>query len=66
MIIIYKQLIFRGVSSIIGPPIAGAVYESTESYNISFFLAGGFLLIAAIFSVIADIVRRTEDKENKT
>merc|ERR1719234_2680775 len=37
---------FRGAASIVGPPIAGAVFEATQSLNISFFLAGSFLLAA--------------------
>lgn len=53
---------FRGASSIIGPPIAGAVYEATQSYNVSFFLAGGFLMAAGFTSLLADIIRRRERK----
>jgi len=51
---------FRGAASIVGPPIAGAVYESTQSYSISFYLAGGFLLAAGLTSILADLVRRRE------
>jgi MFS family permease len=51
---------FRGAASIVGPPTAGAVYEATHSYSISFYLAGGFLLAAGVTSVLADIVRRSE------
>ena len=58
MILCFDMIIHRGVSSIIGPPIAGVVYELTLSYNISFYLAGSFLMVAALFSITADIVRR--------
>ena len=51
---------FRGISSIIGPPLAGVVYELTLSYDISFYMAGSFLLVAAVFSILADIVRRVD------
>jgi len=51
---------FRGAASIVGPPTAGAVYEATLSYSISFYLAGGFLLAAGVTSILADIVRRRE------
>ena len=51
---------FRGAASIVGPPTAGAVYEATHSYSISFYLAGGFLLAAGVTSILADIVRRRE------
>jgi MFS family permease len=49
---------FRGAASIVGPPIAGAVFEATASLNISFYLAGSFLLAAAVTSMLADLVRR--------
>ena len=51
---------FRGAASIVGPPIAGAVYEATQSYNISFYLAGSFLMAAGLTGVLADIVRRRQ------
>ena len=57
----------RGISSIIGPPLAGVVYELTSSYDISFFLAGSFLMVAALFSISADIVRQcgsSKDQED--
>jgi len=52
--------VFRGAASIVGPPLAGAVYEATHSYSVSFYLAGSFLLLAAGFSILADIFRRKE------
>lgn len=51
---------FRGAASIVGPPIAGAVFQATNSLNISFYLAGGFLLAASVTSCLADVVRRRE------
>jgi len=50
--------VFRGVSAIIGPPLAGVVFEQTLSYNISFYLSASFLFLAALFSIAADSVRR--------
>ena len=47
-------------ASIVGPPTAGAVYEATLSFSISFYLAGGFLLAAGVTGILADIVRRRE------
>jgi len=60
-------VVFRGISSIIGPPLAGVVYELTSSFDISFFLAGSFLMVSALFSISADIVRRcgsSKDQED--
>jgi len=55
---------FRGAASIVGPPIAGAVFEATSSLNISFYLAGSFLLAAAVASMLADVVRRCDAKSS--
>merc|ERR1719234_2826162 len=55
---------FRGAASIVGPPIAGAVFEATSSLNISFYLAGSFLLAAAVASMLADMVRRCDAKSS--
>jgi len=35
----------RGVSSVLGPPLAGAMFARTGSYDASFFLGGGLFLI---------------------
>ena len=56
--------VFRGVSSIIGSPLAGAMYEWSQSYDISFYLAATFLLMAAMFSVAADLVRRWQESRD--
>ena len=53
-------IMFRGIATIMGPPIAGMVYEAAQSYSASFFVSGSFLLVAGVISVIADVVRRRE------
>ena len=51
---------FRGAASVVGPPLAGAVFESTQNYSVSFWLAGGFLLAAGVTSALAGLARRRE------
>ena len=51
-------VLFRGFSSLIGSPAIGAVYDATESYELSFYIAGGFLMVAAGISCIADFLHR--------
>jgi len=53
-------IMFRGIATILGPPIAGMVYEAAKSYSASFFVSGCFLLVAGVISFIADVVRRRE------
>ena len=43
-------VLFRGASSMLGTPVAGSVYDATQSYNFSFFMSGGFLIAAAVVS----------------
>ncbi len=51
---------FRGGSAMLGPPLAGAVFEATSSFMYSFIMAAGFFLAAGIFSFAADLLRRRE------
>ena len=51
-------VLFRGVSSMIGPPVAGAVYDASKSYDASFYMAGAFLMLAAAVSGLADVANR--------
>jgi MFS family permease len=39
---------FRGTAAVLGPPIAGAVFESTQSFTASFLMAGGFFLASGL------------------
>ncbi|XP_014662716.1 PREDICTED: monocarboxylate transporter 13-like [Priapulus caudatus] len=40
--------LFRGISGIFGPPLAGFVYDVTKDYNTSFILAGASLTMAGL------------------
>lgn len=55
--------LFRGSSSMIGPPISGMVFEATKSFDISFYASGGFLLIAALTSCLVDVLKRRKQKK---
>ena len=50
---------FRGVTSIVGPPLAGFVFDVTQSYDISFFMAGSSLILASLISFGAQIIQKT-------
>lgn len=41
-------IFFRGISSIIGPPLAGLLYELTNSYTGVFATAGLLILISSL------------------
>ena len=42
-----------GITLIIGPPLAGFLYDWTESYHISFYVAGAVLVFSTTFSCMA-------------
>lgn len=50
--------LFRGFSSMIGPPINGWIFESTTDYNTCFTVSGGFLLLAGLISCVVDVLKR--------
>ena len=56
-------VLFRGVSSMVGPPVAGSVYDATQSYDASFYMAGVFLMIAAVVSVSAQVLHKKRKTE---
>ncbi|KAJ8969485.1 hypothetical protein NQ317_011491 [Molorchus minor] len=46
-------ILFRGAAAIVGSPLAGALYDATKSYEVSFYFAGGCFAISALTSFIA-------------
>nr|CAD7574695.1 unnamed protein product [Timema californicum] len=51
-------ILFRGAAAIVGTPLAGAVYDATQSYSASFLIAGGFFLISTATSFMAPGIKR--------
>ena len=49
----------------VGPPVAGAVYDATQSYDISFYMAGGFLILASLISFAAQILQKKKKVSEK-
>lgn len=44
-------LLFQGVSSLVGSPIAGIIYDQTQSYTVSFISSGLMMIIAALVAL---------------
>ncbi|XP_069697848.1 monocarboxylate transporter 14 isoform X3 [Periplaneta americana] len=51
-------ILFRGGAAILGSPLAGAVYDATNSYDIPFYMAAAFFGLSAITSFIAPLMKR--------
>lgn len=51
-------ILFRGAAAIVGTPLAGAIYDATNSYDIPFFAAGVLFGLSAITSFLAPVAQR--------
>ncbi|XP_063225633.1 monocarboxylate transporter 7 isoform X2 [Bacillus rossius redtenbacheri] len=51
-------ILFRGAAAIVGTPLAGAVFDATQSYSLSFLIAGLFFLVSTATSFMAPGVKR--------
>jgi len=57
-------LMFQGIASLVGPPIAGWLFDMTGSYNPGFYLSGSNIAISGLMLfVIPYVQRRCERKE---
>lgn len=45
-------LLVQGIANLVGPPIAGWGYDLTGTYDLSFFLAGGFIIVSGCLLMI--------------
>ncbi|CAD0254279.1 unnamed protein product [Spodoptera exigua] len=66
-------LLIQGVANLIGPPLAGWVYDVTGSYDLSFYLAGVFIGVSGLVLFVSPLLRcikyctkRPADTENKS
>lgn len=51
-------LMFQGIATLIGPPIAGWLYDGTGSYDVSFIVAGVVVAISGLMLYFIPLVRR--------
>ncbi|KAL4220520.1 Mct1p [Mactra antiquata] len=61
-------LMFQGFATLIGPPIAGWLYDGTGSYDVSFIVAGVIVAISGLMLYFIPLVKRfiNKDKGNST
>lgn len=64
-------MLFQGLAAVIGAPIAGAMFDATQSFDYSFYFAGGLITLSAILCYPLTIVnnwekRRAAENETKT
>ncbi|XP_060083563.1 monocarboxylate transporter 9-like [Ylistrum balloti] len=51
-------MIFTGLGTLVGPPIAGFIVDGGGTYETSFTLAGCCILLAAVFGIAAEVFRK--------
>lgn len=51
-------ILFRGFAAIIGSPLAGAVYDATQTYDLPFYMAGALFALSTIASFMAPCLKR--------
>ena len=57
--------LFRGLTTLMGPPLAGAIYDWTKNYDISFYVAGGSFVLASLISFGAQLLHSIKNKNKK-
>lgn len=55
-------MLFQGLAAVVGTPIAGALYDATQSYDYSFYFAGILITISAILCYPLKPINRWEKK----
>lgn len=58
-------ILFRGAAAIVGSPLAGAIYDATQTYSIPFFVAAGLFALSAITSFAAPCLKRFTPEEQQ-
>ena len=56
--------LFEGIAALIGSPVCGKIYDVAGSYDIPFYVAGAFFLLAGSFSLVAQLVHRKKMNKN--
>ncbi|XP_076223668.1 monocarboxylate transporter 5 isoform X3 [Nomia melanderi] len=51
-------LLFQGFASLLGPPIAGCLYDALETYNPGFFTAGAMITISGLILFFIPLIKK--------
>ncbi|XP_004930921.1 monocarboxylate transporter 12 [Bombyx mandarina] len=56
-------LLFQGVASLIGPPLAGRLYDATQSYGPAFYVAGGTISLSGLILFFIPMINRRQSNK---
>ncbi|XP_011873565.1 PREDICTED: uncharacterized protein LOC105565186 [Vollenhovia emeryi] len=51
------SLLCQGIGNLLGPPLAGWLFDVTDSWDLSFFMAGGWIIVSGILVGIIPCTR---------
>ena len=54
----------QGIASMIGAPMVGAVYDAVGSFDLGFYIAGGFFIAASFCGFAAQAIHRKTAKQS--
>lgn len=61
-----QLLLFQGFASLLGPPIAGWLYDALKSYDPGFLTAGGMITVSGLILFFIPVIQRKIQKHQKT
>lgn len=58
-------LLYQGIGAVIGPPMAGAIYDETKDYNNSFYLMGVCVIVSGAMLYPIPCIQRFQSRNVK-
>ncbi|XP_072936960.1 monocarboxylate transporter 12 [Epargyreus clarus] len=56
-------LLFQGIASLLGPPLAGLLHDKLHSYAPGFYVAGGTIAVSGLMLFVIPIVERRQNRK---
>lgn len=55
-------LLFQGVATIVGPPVAGWIYDMTQSYDVPFIITGAVIAFSGVMLFSLPCIKKLRDR----